>query len=350
MRVQPTPLLLLLAVPFAAGLTGLGSDPARAGVPREEPFVVRSFRPYSGERWIGNAVAYGPHRDGQRPGGPAPSRAELREDLQLMLPHWNLLRLYGASGVAGTILELIREDELDMKVMLGVWIAPEEERDAEGRVVARDSVAAAANRTEVAAAIRLAAAFPELIVAVAVGNETQVDWSAHRSPLDILIGYVREVRAAVPMPVTSVDDFKWWLAPESRTLAREIDFVTMHAHPLWNGRQLEEGMAWMLEQIAAVQDLHADREVVLGETGWATSVADVGEQATLIKGRVGEAEQKVFYDEVRAWAAAERMTVFVFEAFDENWKGGDDPAEVEKHWGLFNADRTPKAAVRPGSE
>ena len=36
-----------------------------------------------------------------------------------------------------------------------------------------------------------------------------------------------------------------------------------------------------------------------------------------------------------------------FEAFDENWKGGDHPAEVEKHWGLFRADRTPKAAMDP---
>jgi exo-beta-1,3-glucanase (GH17 family) len=39
------------------------------------------------------------------------------------------------------------------------------------------------------------------------------------------------------------------------------------------------------------------------------------------------------------------VTTFVFEAFDENWKGGADPADVEKHWGLFHADRTPKAAL-----
>ncbi len=33
-------------------------------------------------------------------------------------------------------------------------------------------------------------------------------------------------------------------------------------------------------------------------------------------------------------------------SFDEPWKGSPDPLEPEKHWGLFNVDRTPKAALR----
>jgi exo-beta-1,3-glucanase (GH17 family) len=74
-----------------------------------------------------------------------------------------------------------------------------------------------------------------------------------------------------------------------------------------------------------------------------------GEQARLIKGRPGEAEQAVFFDAVTAWAERERVTVFFFEAFDENWKGGEHPNEVEKHWGLYRADRTPKLAVRKRS-
>lgn len=95
----------------------------------------------------------------------------------------------------------------------------------------------------------------------------------------------------------------------------------------------------------AVQAMHPDRAVVLGETGWATSVHDQGEQAELIKGRPGEIEQKRFHDAVRAWADALRLPVFFFEAFDENWKGGAHPAEVEKHWGLFRVDRSAKAAI-----
>jgi exo-beta-1,3-glucanase (GH17 family) len=180
-----------------------------------------------------------------------------------------------------------------------------------------------------------------------VGNETQIHWSAHRSPLQSLIDNVRRVRAGVSVPVTVADDFNFWNKPESRALADEIDFITMHAHPMWNGLQLEDALGWLQEQTAAVQAMHPDRTVVLGETGWATSVHDQGEQAELIKGQPGEIEQKLFYEEVRAWAESKRLVVFFFEAFDENWKDGPHRDEVEKHWGLFRANRSAKEAMKP---
>jgi exo-beta-1,3-glucanase (GH17 family) len=118
---------------------------------------------------------------------------------------------------------------------------------------------------------------------------------------------------------------------------------------MWNGLQLEDALAWLQAQVDSVRSLHPDRSVILGETGWATSVHTEGEQARLIKGRPGEAEQKRFYEQVGAWADGKRFPVFWFEAFDENWKGGTHPNEVEKHWGLFRADRTPKAAMSGGT-
>ncbi len=290
---------------------------------RENPFANHSG---------GFAVAYGPHRDGQHPGGPAPSAAELREDLLLMTNHWQLIRIYGSSGCAETLLSIIHEDELDFKVMLGVWIAPDSDE---------------ANQREVEAAIRLAAAYPDIIQAVSVGNETQISWSAHRSSLDALIQYVRQVRARVKTPVTVADDFNYWNKPESRRLSAELDFITLHAHPMWNGVLLDDALQWLKDQTADVMKMHPELEIVIGETGWATSVHDEGEQARLIKGTPGEAQQKVFHDAVRAWGQKQKLTVFFFEAFDENWKGGPHSAEVEKHWGLFRTDRTPKAALIP---
>ena len=52
-------------------------------------------------------------------------------------------------------------------------------------------------------------------------------------------------------------------------------------------------------------------------------------------------------DDVRALAENYR-THFVFEAFDEPWKGSADPLEPEKHWGLFTVERQPKLAVELG--
>lgn len=315
------------------------------GVSSSRPFSRRVYDPVSEDRWIGNGIAYGPHRDGQHPGGPSPTEAQIRQDLQLILEHWNLIRLYGSDEPAGTILRVIRAEGLDMKVMLGVWIAVEERRDDGGTVIERFPEARAANRGQVASALRLVSEYPGIVIAVSVGNETQVSWSAHRSPMDLLIGYVREVRAGTTVPVTVADDFNFWNKPESRVLAREIDFITMHAHPLWNGLGLAEALDWTRNTYAEICAVHPERTVVLGESGWATRHGMNGEQATLIQGRTGEAEQEAFYDAFTAWSRGSRVPTFYFEAFDENWKGADRPDEVEKHWGLFRADRSPKRAM-----
>ncbi len=336
--------VLILSLAGCGGGSGAGGTPAGSITTSG----IRPFRPVVEDRWAGNAICYGPYRDGQRPGGPVPSSAEIRDDLALMASHWSLLRTYGASEFGRELLEEIRAGGLSMKVVLGVWIAAEDIRDADGQVIGRRDGAVDANRREIEAAIALAGAYPDIVVAVCVGNETQVHWSPYPCPLDLLIGAIREVRAAVSVPVTTADDYQYWNLPESRVLAAEVDFLMVHAHPMWNGQQLDEAMPWLRAQVAGVMALHPQRQVVIGETGWATSVARRGEEARLIKGVPGEAEQAAFYHDVRAWADSARVATFVFEAFDERWKGGDDPAEVEKHWGLFRADRSAKKALRDG--
>lgn len=319
MRLNPLFLMVLLTL--TGGVGGASS----------EEILRRELDLGSGGEWIGNAVCYGPHRDGQQPGGGEPSRAELLEDLRLMSPHWSLLRIYGSSGFAQTLLDLIREEGLPMRVMLGVWLNPESESEQAG---------------EVAAAIRLANEYAGIVLAVSVGNESQVHWSPHRVEVERLLAAVRRVRAGVRVPVTAADDYNFWNKPESAVVAAEIDFLTLHAHPMWNGIQREQALAWLDGTVIAVAARHPGLPVVVGETGWASAVHDEGEQARLILGNAGEVEQQLYYDQVRAWARASSRPVFFFEAFDENWKGGPHPMEVEKHWGLFRADRSGKAAMR----
>ena len=355
-RILAAWLLLLLA---AAGSSG-GAAPATAPpggtapdsiCPREEPFVIRPFRAADGAPWIVPAIAYGPHRDGQRPGGPAPTREQLREDLHLMSKHWRLLRVYGSTGPSETMLDVIRQDRLPLNVMLGVWIQPEDRRDSTGAVLERLPEAATANRAEVESAVRLAAAFPELVIAVSVGNETQIFWSAHRVPGPLLERYIREVRARTSVPVTTADDFNFWNKSESRGLAEELDFIVTHLHPLWNGQL--SGIAavdWTRRNYAEVRAAHPGRTVVIGETGWATRKLSTGEQGRLMKGEAGEAQQALFCRELAAWAVREQVPTFFFEAFDENWKGGTEADHAEKHWGFFRADRMPKLVLRSGEE
>ncbi len=316
-------------------------------VDRQTPFARRAFSPTLEGRWIGNAIAYGPYRDGQSPGGVQPSRGQIAEDLKLMARHWNLIRLYGAIGPAETVLSVIRQERLPVRVMLGAWLGPEDRRDSAGAVIETLSATRESNRREVDTAVRLANEYRDIVVAISAGNETQVNWSDHRVPAELLVRFIRDIRSRTRVPVTTADDYNFWNKPESHVVADEIDFIVMHAHPLWNGKQLDEALAWTTATCAAIRAAHPAHTVVLGETGWATRRHDEGEQARLIKGAAGEAEQKVFHEAVIQWARESRTTTFFFEAFDENWKGGSHPNEVEKHWGLFNADRTPKAALVP---
>ncbi len=332
---------------FAAALSLAVAGAAVAAI---APAERRAFEPVLEGRWIGNAVAYGPHRDGQAPGGPDPSREQLLEDLRIMARHWQLIRVYGSTGPTPELLALIREHRLPLRVMLGVWLAPETREDSAGRVIERFPANRRANREQVAAAIRLARLHPDLVVAVSAGNETQVYWSAHRFPAAQLIRDLRRLRAGVRQPVTTADDYNFWNKPESRAVADEVDFITLHAHPLWNGKHLAEARDWTVAIHDSIRAAHPGHHVIYGETGWATRRHDQGEQAVLMVGDADEASQRVFHEAITAWARDSRTTLFFFEAFDENWKGGPHPNEVEKHWGLHRADRTPKRAMQAVSE
>jgi exo-beta-1,3-glucanase (GH17 family) len=296
-------------------------------------------------KWIGNAIAYGPHRDGQRPDGASPTRAQLREDLHLMAKHWRLVRVYQSRGATETMCELIAKDRLPLRVVVGAWIAVTERRDSTGGVVETFAKARAANLAEMDAAIRLAKQYPGIVAAIAVGNETQVAWTDHRVPTDSLIADLRYVRSRTRVPVTTADDFNFWNKPEAQQVAPEIDFAMMHAHPMWNGQQVDRAVAWTDSIVGTIRAAHPGLPVVLAEAGWATDVGTHGDQAKYIKGKPGETEQKTVVDGLNAWARRTHTVTFIFEAFDENWKGSADPAEVEKHWGLYHADRTPKKVM-----
>jgi exo-beta-1,3-glucanase (GH17 family) len=311
----------------------------QAGFGRAEPFEQREFKPYLGDKWIGQAVSYGCYRKGQAPGVAGPSKAEILEDLKIMVEHWNLIRVYNADDDTQRILEVIREHDIVIKVMLGVWLENE-----------TNSVSAkASNQRNVLRGIELANAYPDIVVAINVGNETQVYWSWHRMEQKALIAYIREVRHHSRVPVTTADDYNFWNKPESQAVAAELDFIVTHIYPLWNGKTLDNAIHWLDSTFAEVQKHHPDKLLVLGEIGWATDynaekMGD-GEQGTLVRGEVSYAAQARFLLELDTWVRSGSITTFLFEVFDESWKGGGDdtgPNEIEKNWGVFYEDRSPK--------
>ena len=310
--------------------------------PREEPFIRRGFPQEDRQHWHQLAIAYSPFRSGQAPWGPVPSRPELLEDLQLLQGHFRLLRVYGADALTETMLQVIREEKLPLQVFLGIWLE-HELGDPETR---------AANRKATLEGIELANRYPEIVAAISVGNETQVYWAAHRMQEQALLPYLRCVRANCSQPVTTADDYNYWNKPESQAIAAEIDFLFLHAHPLLNGQSLDQAWTWLDAQLADIEARHPDREVVLGEIGWATRhnprlIGD-GLQGTLIKGETSPEAQERYLRDMGLWLRTHERLVFLFEAFDETWKGGGavtGPEDVEKNWGLYDERRQPKPGV-----
>lgn len=332
---------------FLASLALWLALPALAAIPPAErrPFVL----PTTPQAWGGTGVCYGAQRDGQYPGGPSPTEAQIREDLHIIARHWSILRIYAAAGPAQQACAIIRAEKLPLKVMVGAWIAQESKPGEGGKAVEPNAQFASQNRAEVAAAIKLANDYPDVVMAVNIGNEALVSWSDHRVPASVIINYIRQARAETKVPVTTCDTELFWTSPESTAVAAECDFLALHAYAMWNKQTLRDALTWTREKIADVRKLHTDLPIVMTEIGWATNKGTQGVQASLIVVEPNERDQELFFRAFRDWATEARLPSFYFEAFDENWKGGNEPSEVEKHWGVYNADRTPKLVFKVSS-
>jgi exo-beta-1,3-glucanase (GH17 family) len=294
----------------------------------------------------GRAICYSGYREGQSPDCRTyPSVAQIREDLHLLARHWPLLRLYDCSLHAERVLQVIRDDGLPLRVMLGAYLGAEmnnfgcpwggtyseEQLDANRRE----------NAAELERLVRLAREHPHTVFSVAVGNEATVDWSDHIVPVPQMIEYVRWVKARLPQPVTFCENYVPW-QHKLRDLVPELDFLSLHTYPVWEYKHIHEALDYTKENIASVARLYPGKTLVITEAGWCTNSNGRGMNAE----HAVQELQALYYRDLMAWTQAEGLLCFVFEAFDEPWKGSSDPLEPEKHWGLFTVDRRPKLVMK----
>jgi exo-beta-1,3-glucanase (GH17 family) len=277
------------------------------------------------QEWHGPAICYSGYRAGQHPDkGLRPSQAQVLEDMRILERHWRLIRMYGADRHTEDVVEVIRSEKINLKLMLGIWISGRAE-DAEK------------NARQIETGIRLANAYSDVVVAVSVGNEALVSWSDHRISEERMLGYVEKVREAVSCPVTTDDDVLYWRNRDAR-LVNAVDFIALHTYPIWGGADIDAGLSGTVASFESVRKAHPRKTIVLGEVGWATYT--VGDKHAPRAG--DEVKQKRYLEELTSWARIHDVTAFFFEAFDEPWKGEG----TEGHWGLFDEGRRAKLAVR----
>lgn len=303
------------------------------------------------------AVAYSPYRTSTSEAGISSETIPLdniKQDLQLLRQAgFGVVRLFDSSDkVAAQTVQAIRELNLDMKVMLGVWIA------------SNNSVA---NESEINRAVALATANPDIIKAISVGNETLVSWNTwNPQTTQSMSTYLKTIRGRVSQPVTTDDNWAFFAAQSGEKnpdpVLKEIDFVSMHTYPLldtvhnpnlWDWRQSsvvasQRAQAMMDAAIARAkyeyqtvrahldQYGYATMPIIVGETGW-KALASGGESM-----RAHPVNQAMYFERLRAWKLESNApkTIVYFSAFDEAWKQGDDK------WGLFNAQRQARCVAQ----
>lgn len=345
------------------------------------------------------AISYGGYRGKTREEGP--SVEQLTDDIRILNAMGvKLLRTYNTSQFpqAERLLEAIRREKMvdpnfEMYVMLGAWVEAKNswteavwdvENDAwvEGTGPDHTQGNQENNSREIEAAIRLANEYPDIVKAIAVGNEAMVQWAVTYFvyPKTILkwVNYLQEAKASGALKadvwVTSSDNYESWgggntiyHTEDLTQLFEAVDFVSVHTYPFhdsfynpsfWGvlpdeealsfeemtGFAMDRAVTYAKGQYQSVLDymaeLNIEKPVHIGETGWAsidgTAYGVNGSKAA------DEYKQKAFHDRLRAWTDEAGISLFFFEAFDEQWKNADSPDHSENHFGLVTLDNQVK--------
>jgi glucan 1,3-beta-glucosidase len=258
-------------------------------------------------------VSYAPFRPGQNPleAGTHVGAAQIEEDLGRLRQITGCIRTYSIEHGVDQVPAIAQR--LGIKVMLGLWLSPDRDKD----------------RVQVDTAVALAQRYPDVVTDVIVGNEVLL--RGDMSAVD-LAGYIRDVKAKVPCRVTYADVWEFW--NRNPDLGGLVDFVTIHLLPYWEDFPIPVDRA--AAHVEAIRRQLVARfpgkEVAIGEVGW-PSAGRMREGAL-----PSRANQARFLYEVMADARRERYRVNVIEAFDQPWKRQLE-GTVGGHWGLFDAYR-----------
>ncbi|WP_297337363.1 glycosyl hydrolase family 17 protein [Algoriphagus sp.] len=318
-----------------------------------------------------------------------PSVDQLKEDLKILSAMGiKLVRTYNVQlAHAATLLKAIQElskeeEDFEMYVMLGAWM---DCKNAWTDLEPDHGVESEQNAQEIARAVALANSYPEIVKILAVGNEAMVKWAtSYFVQPDVILKWVNHLqalKAAGDLPkdlwITSSDDFSSWgggdpsyHTEDLKKLAQAVDYISIHTYPYHNSHYnpdfwrvpLEESKLSPIEKVDQamlrardfaisqydsvanyMKSIGVDKPIHIGETGWA-SLSDgfYGPQGSKA---ADEYKQALYYQHMRKWTNQKGISLFYFEAFNEQWKDAGNPIGSENHFGLFGLKGEAKYAL-----
>jgi exo-beta-1,3-glucanase (GH17 family) len=290
----------------------------------------------------GKAICYSGYRHGQSPAiQEYPTYEQVKEDLLILEKDWDYIRMYDASEHAKITLEVIKNENINLKVLLGMDLLGEisNHQCAWGGTYTVEQLAKNIeyNQSQLHKLINLANEYEDYVLAVSAGNESVPEWNENLvSPARVLY-FVKELKKYTNSPVTYCDNNHYW-HNKLKEVAKEVDFISVHTYPVWVGTPIKEAVATAKSDFLKIQKLYPKKLCIITETGWPTNSNDKG----IPRSFANQANQLYYYKEIQKWSEENKILTFFFEAFDEFWKGSNDINEPEKHWGFYFINRTPK--------
>ena len=348
------------------------------------------------------AFSYGGYRGVTR--DIAPTHEQLTEDLKILSAMGvKVLRTYNTSQYpqVARLLEAIRalktqDPDFEMYLMIGTWIEAHnawktgvwnEEKNAWDSDTLTDHHRGNIdnNTREIDTAVAMANQYPDIVKAIAVGNEAMVQWAVNYFvyPKTVLkwVNHLQALKASGDLNpdiwITSSDNYESWgggakfyQTDDLAALIKAVDFVSVHTYPFHDSfynqdfwgvltdeeqlskQQMTEAVMARAVEYAASQyqgvadyiaSLGLDKPIHIGETGWASN--DSAAYGANGSKAADEYKEKLFYQYMRDWTNKAGMSLFYFEAFDEQWKDSADAGGSENHFGLINLNNEVKYAL-----
>jgi exo-beta-1,3-glucanase (GH17 family) len=288
------------------------------------------------------AINYSGYRQGQSPlEGVYPSKEEILEDLRLLEGEFYYIRLYDCSLHSQRVLQVIDEKHLDFQVLMGLFLSAEENHLDHPYFFFYPPETLEKNRIDnirkVEEIIHLANQYHRIVSAISVGNETRSIWNNNRISEERLVEVTKIIQKQTGLPVTYCEEYQHWLEG-LEILANTVDFISLHTYPAWQGYPLEQAIEKVKQDYQHVQDKYPNQYCIITETGWPTK--SHGSKIKTAYASIGHQDE--YLAAIQDWAKEKDVLVYIFEAFDELWKGENHPDEPEKNWGLYTLDRKRK--------
>jgi exo-beta-1,3-glucanase (GH17 family) len=291
------------------------------------------------------SICYSGYRDGQNPRTETyPSDAEVLEDLLILTKHFNYIRMYDVSEHAKSVLRVIKANQLPLKVLLGVEVKGEISNPncPWGGVYTDEELIQhkAFNIVQLDQVADLANSYKDIVLGISIGNENTAHWHPNKISPEALVDHAKILKTKTDLPITFCEGAYEW-RNQGVELAKVVDFISIHVYPLWQRVPYTEAVELTINQYHETKAAFPDKPVIFTEFGWTTSATE-----NMDLSETNEEYQKGYLDQMIDWSKKNEVTMFIFEAFDEPWKGGDNPLEAEKHWGIYNVNRTPKPWIK----